>query len=65
MRYAHHFYALAKRITVEGGNQLRVKVANMIFLPLQSNGYTSIKLNGTNFTFNFFLGMKIPLYGFF
>ena len=31
MRYARHFYALAKRITVEGGNQPRVKVANVIF----------------------------------
>ena len=37
--YARHLYALAKRITVEGGNQERVKLAHMIFLPLQSNGY--------------------------
>ena len=39
--FSRHFYALARRITVEGGNQPRVKVANVICLPLQSNGYIS------------------------
>ena len=64
MRYARHFYALAKRITVEGGNQPRVKVANVIFLPPQPL-VNKIEWNKFHFVGTDFLGMKIPLYVFF
>ena len=53
VRYARHFYALAKRITVEGGNQPRVKVANMMFYLFSQMVISQPlvnKLNRTHFT---------------